>query len=117
MVPVADAGRLSRGGPYAALRNVDLLALVCSGRGRHPLRSGAQADDLGVPLCGRSAAIRSFNEDDNKEYDVLDYNIAATISPERQFIDGLVRMRLRVQTNQLSSLTLRLADSLNVTGS
>jgi hypothetical protein len=57
---------------------------------------------------------RSFNEDDLRDYDVLDYNVEATVSPERQFIDGRVRMRLRVRGPQLSSLTLRLADPLAV---
>jgi hypothetical protein len=91
-------------------------------------RAGSQAEDITVfdrerrrtisvyPSTARAAAIIAFNEDEQKEYDVLDYNVVATISPERQFIDSLVRMRLRVQASQLSSVTLRLADTLVVTG-
>jgi hypothetical protein len=90
-------------------------------------RSGNQAEDITVfdrehrrtisvyPSTARAAASIMFNEDEQKEYDVLDYNVVATISPERQFIDSLVRMRLRVQASQLSSITLRLADALTVT--
>ena len=58
----------------------------------------------------------SFNEDDFRDYDVLDYDIDATVSPESEFITGRARMRLRVRSSELSSLTLRLADSLVVTG-
>ena len=90
-------------------------------------RSGNQAEDVTLfdrehrrtisvyPSTARGAASILFNEDEQKEYDVLDYNVVATISPERQFIDSLVRMRLRVQASQISSVTLRLADSLAVT--
>ena len=91
-------------------------------------RSSSQAEDVTVfdrerrrtiaayPSTGRAAASILFNEDEQKEYDVLDYNVVATIAPERQFINSLVRMRLRVQASQLTSITLRLADSLAVTG-
>jgi len=91
-------------------------------------RSSNQAEDVTLfnrerrrtiasyPSAAPAASSISFNEDEQREYDVLDYNLVATISPERQFIDSLVRMRLRVQASQLSSVTLRLADSLVVTG-
>jgi aminopeptidase N len=57
----------------------------------------------------------SYNEDDFRDYDVLDYNIDATVSPQRELIDGRARLRLRVRGSFLSSLTLRLADALTVT--
>ncbi len=57
----------------------------------------------------------SYNEDDFRDYDVLDYNIDATVSPEREFIEGRARIRLRVRAPVLSALTLRLADTLSVT--
>jgi hypothetical protein len=91
-------------------------------------RSTSQAEDVSVfdrarrrtisvyPSAARAAANATFNEDEAREYDVLDYNLVSTISPERQFIDSVVRMRIRVQAPQLSSLTLRLADALIVTG-
>src|SRR5688572_30643573 len=59
---------------------------------------------------------RVFADDDYRDYDVLDYNIEATVSPGREFIEGRARLRLRVRSTVLSSLTLRLADSLAVTG-
>jgi hypothetical protein len=59
---------------------------------------------------------RAFSDDDYRDYDVLDYNIEATVSPDREFIDGRARLRLRVRAPVLSALTLRLADSLSVTG-
>jgi hypothetical protein len=59
---------------------------------------------------------RAFSDDDYRDYDVLDYNIEATVSPGREFIDGRARLRLKVRAPILSALTLRLADSLAVTG-
>lgn len=57
-----------------------------------------------------------FSDDDNRDYDVLDYNIEATVSPGREFIEGRARLRLRVRAPMLAALTLRLADTLAVTG-
>ena len=91
-------------------------------------RAGGQAEDITVfdrdkrhtisvyPSTARAASTIAFNEDAQREYDVLDYNVVATISPERRFVDAVVRMRVRVQASQLSSITLRLADTLDVTG-
>jgi hypothetical protein len=59
---------------------------------------------------------RVFADDDYRDYDVLDYNIEATVSPGREFIEGRARLRLRARAQVLSALTLRLADSLAVTG-
>ena len=62
-----------------------------------------------------SARGASYNEDDYRDFDILDYNIDATVSPQREFIEGRARLRLRVRALALSSLTLRLADALSVT--
>jgi hypothetical protein len=51
---------------------------------------------------------RVFADDDYRDYDVLDYNIEATVSPGREFIEGRARLRLRVRSAVLSSLTLHL---------
>jgi len=59
---------------------------------------------------------RFYDEDDLTEYDVLDYQIDAAISPDREFIEGRARMRLRVRAYALAALTIRLADPLVVTG-
>ena len=63
-----------------------------------------------------SARGASYNEDDYRDFDILDYNIDATVSPQRESsIEGRARLRLRVRAFALSSLTLRLADALSVT--
>ena len=57
---------------------------------------------------------RFYNEDDLVDYDVLDYDIDVAATPERMWIDGRVRMRLKIRAAALGALTLRLADSLVV---
>jgi hypothetical protein len=57
---------------------------------------------------------RFFNEDDLVEYDVLDYKIDATFAPEREWLDGQTRLKIRVKSYALAALTLRLAEELNV---
>jgi hypothetical protein len=56
----------------------------------------------------------AFTEDDVRDYDVLDYRLEVAVSPDREFVDGRARMRLRVGTAGLSTLTLRLADTLAI---
>ena len=55
-----------------------------------------------------------YNEDDLVDYDVLDYDIDVTASPERQWLDGRVQLRLKVRSPVLGTLTFKLADSLVV---
>jgi hypothetical protein len=57
---------------------------------------------------------RFYNEDDLVEYDVLDYTIDASFSPEREWLDGHTRLRLRVKAYALAALTLRLAEEFAV---
>jgi hypothetical protein len=59
---------------------------------------------------------RAYSDDDYRDYDVLDYNIEANVAPDRAFLEGRARLRLRVRAPILSALTLRLADSLSITG-
>ncbi len=90
-------------------------------------RSTGEAEDVSMFHRGRKRNIsiyaseqklasrgRFYNEDDLVEYDVLDYNIDATFSPEREWLDGRVRLKLRVKAYALAALTLRLADSFTV---
>jgi hypothetical protein len=56
----------------------------------------------------------AFNEDERRDYDVLDYDIEATVAPDTGVIDGQVRMRVRVRSHGLPAITLRLADELTV---
>ena len=58
---------------------------------------------------------RAFADEDYRDYDVLDYDIDASVSPDREYIEGRARLRLKVRAPTLSALTLRLADSLSVT--
>ncbi len=76
----------------------------------------------------RAAQGRYFSEDDGVGYDVLDYRITASFEPrgvERAslrarprlrgcFITGRTRMAVRVTGSNLTALTLRLADELDV---
>jgi hypothetical protein len=57
---------------------------------------------------------RFFNEDDNVDYDVLDYDIDASFTPEREWMEGRTRINLRIKSHALGVLTLRFAESLNV---
>ncbi|MBI2186991.1 MAG: hypothetical protein HYU37_07675 [Acidobacteria bacterium] len=58
----------------------------------------------------------SFNEDDQRDYDVIDYDIEANIQPQTELLEGRTRLRLRMRTASASSLTLRLANDLVVRG-
>ena len=57
---------------------------------------------------------RFFNEDDLVEYDVLDYAIDAAFTPGREWLDGRVRMKIRIKAYALAALTLRLAEDFSV---
>jgi len=125
-----DLRELSREPWYLLPKPGDLLAEVHTGRGETLTysRSISQAEDVslfdrdrGLTISQYASAERIaargafYNEDDFRDYDVLDYNIDASVSPARQFINGRARIRLRVQTPSLSSLMLRLAETLAVT--
>ena len=59
---------------------------------------------------------RFYSEDDQLDYDVLDYDIEAQFNPERSAIDGNARLRLKILTEATSSLTFKLAETVNVRG-
>ena len=90
-------------------------------------RSMSQPEDVTLFHRGRQRNIASyasemklssrgrfFNEDDLVEYDVLDYSLDATFMPEREWLDGQARLRVRIKSYALAALTLRLADEFNV---
>ena len=56
----------------------------------------------------------SYNEDDLMDYDVLDYDIEVAATPDRHWIDGRARLRIKVRAYVLGTLMLRLADPLMV---
>ena len=57
---------------------------------------------------------RFYGEDELVEYDILRHDLEVAFSPDRLWVEGTARLRIRVRSLALSSLTLRLAESLNV---
>ena len=57
---------------------------------------------------------RSYSEDDGIDYDTLHHYIEASFDPDRLWIDGRSRLLIRVRSTALTTLTLRLAESLTV---
>jgi hypothetical protein len=55
-----------------------------------------------------------YDEDDLIEYDVVDYAVDATFLPDREWLEGVTRLRLRVRAFALAAVTLRLAEPLTV---
>lgn len=56
-----------------------------------------------------------YNEDDLTEYDILDHDIEVALDPDREWLEGVSRLRLRVRAPVLGVLSLRLAETLRVT--
>jgi hypothetical protein len=93
------------------------------------LMSSAQAEDVSLfqreqrrsislyASKGKIAARgRFYSEDALRDYDILDYNIEASIAPDRQAIEGRARLAIRVRSTGLATLMLRLAEPLVVSG-
>jgi hypothetical protein len=91
-------------------------------------RSGGNAEDITLFDRARKRAIslyaspptlafrgRTYNEDDLRTYDVIDYNVDTVVYPDRQFIEGRTHVTLRVQSDAAATLTMRLAEPLAVT--
>jgi len=57
---------------------------------------------------------RFYSESDGRDYEVLHYDVDATIVPDRQWIQGQTRLSVKVLTDNLTRVSLRLADSLEV---
>jgi hypothetical protein len=57
---------------------------------------------------------RFYSEDDLVDYDILDHDIDVRITPSREWIEGAARVRARVRARAMSTMTLRLAESLVV---
>jgi hypothetical protein len=90
-------------------------------------RSSAQAEDVSLfrrrdqrtivlyPSVAKLAARGRFYSDDAvRDVDVVDYNIDATIHPERRTVQARARLAMRIRATYLSTLTLRLAEPLTV---
>jgi len=59
---------------------------------------------------------RFYNEDDLADYDVLDYSLDVAYSPDRLWLEGRARLRIKVRAAATSTLTFKLADPLVVHG-
>jgi Peptidase family M1 domain len=57
---------------------------------------------------------RFYDEDDVVGYDVIGYDIDVALAPERNFISGRTRIRLKTKAPVANQITLRLANSLSV---
>jgi len=57
---------------------------------------------------------RFYDEDDLIDYDITDYDVDAQYFPDREWMEGRTRIKLRVKSHALAVLTLRFADTLNV---
>jgi hypothetical protein len=90
-------------------------------------RSTGEAEDVTLFHRGRKKNVAAyaspaklssrgkfFNEDDLVEYDILHYDIDAAFIPEREWLEGHVRLRLRVKAFALAALTLKLNEQLTV---
>jgi hypothetical protein len=59
---------------------------------------------------------RFYDEDDRVDYDILRYEVDATIVPDRELVQGLARLKLKVRAPGLTTINLRLAEQLAVSG-
>ena len=57
---------------------------------------------------------RFYDEDDLAVYDVINYDIEAALAPDRNFISGRTRIRLKTRAPVTNQITLRVANSLFV---
>ena len=74
------------------------------GRGHHAFRSQAAQNIALYPSKEKLATRgRFYNEDDLVDYDVLDYDIEVAVDPERQWIEGRARLRLKVRALRRSA--------------
>jgi Peptidase family M1 domain len=65
--------------------------------------------------AGRLAARgRFYDEDDATEYDVEDYKVDTTFTPDRFWLEGTTQLRIKVRAYALSAMTIKLAEALTV---
>lgn len=90
-------------------------------------RSGNEAEDISLfdRVRRRNISVyaskeklaqrgRFYSEDDLVDYDIIDHEIEATFSPERFLLEGTSRMKVNVRAGAVSTIALRLAESLAV---
>ena len=92
-------------------------------------RTSAQAEDVSLmrredrrtislyaSVAKLAARGRFYSDDVLREYDVIDYSVEASVVPDRRSIDARARLAIRVRSTSLTTLMLRLAEDLQVTG-
>ena len=92
-------------------------------------RSGSEAEDvtlfdrrrrrnIALYASAEKLAARGkyYSEDDLVDYDVLAYEIDATFSPDRYWINGNAHLRVKVRAAAMTTMTLKLAEALTVRG-
>jgi hypothetical protein len=57
---------------------------------------------------------RFFSEDDDADYDVTSYEVETAFAPDRLWIDGAARLKLRTRDSSVTTVTLKLAEPLVV---
>ena len=57
---------------------------------------------------------RFYNEDDLVEYDVLEYELDTELFPERDWLAGTAKVKLRVKAFALGALTLKLGEAYTI---
>jgi len=62
----------------------------------------------------RIALGNSYDENMTADYEAASYDIEASFTPDRTWIEGRTRMTMKVRAPSITSLTFRLADSLAV---
>ena len=77
-------------------------------------RDGKKTIALYASAAKLAARGRFYSDDAFRDYDVQDFNIDVSIQPERQFIQGRARLAMRVRSTSMASVTLRLAEALQV---
>ena len=92
-------------------------------------RSGSEAEDLtlfdrrrrrNISLYTSAAKLaqrgRFYSEDERLDYDVLAYELDLQLNPDRIWIEGTARLRIRIRSDDTTSLTLKLAETTTVRG-
>jgi len=91
------------------------------------VRSPAEAEDITLfdrekrkNISVYASALRlatrgsDYSEDDDATYDVERYGLDLTFDPQRSWISGRGSLRLRIKKDRVNTLTLKLADSLQI---
>lgn len=102
--------RTRRFGTLTYVRSIDDaedVSLFDRARGRN-ISVYASADRL-------ATRGRYYSEDDAAAYDVLHYAIDVRVDPEREWISGRGSLRIKIRKDGLTTLSLKLAESLAVT--